>query len=71
MARSSYVYIAIHPIDHPEGGIPIRACTVKREFVQWINGLTETARDRLSYYRMTDSGDRIARLQWRELVNQS
>ncbi len=69
MARSSYVYIAVHPVDPPEGGLPIRACTVKREFTQWLNGVPEAARDRLSYYRIGDNGDRITRLYWRDLVS--
>ena len=68
MARSNYVYMAIHPVDYPEGGIPIRACTVKREFAKWLEGVPELVRERLSYYRMTDSGDRITRLYWRDLV---
>ncbi len=70
MARSSYIYMALHPVpdDFPTG-IPIRACTVKYEFTNWLKGVREEARDTLTLWRMTDSGDTLTRLEWRDLLS--
>jgi hypothetical protein len=67
MARSSNVYMAIHPTDFPTG-IPIRACTVKYEFTRWLSSVPEEARDKLTLWRVTDNGDRVTILNWRELL---
>lgn len=65
MARSSYVYMAVYR----ETGVPMRACTVKREFVHWLRERWgERIADALDLWRIQDNGMGCTRLSAAELL---